>query len=215
MLYLLDACQSAGQLPLDVRELGCDFLSATGRKYLRGPRGTGFLYARQELIEQFEPPFLDLHAAEWVAADRYVIRPDARRFENWETNYAGKVGLTAAIDYALRVGQPAAWERIKTLAGELRAALSRLPGIEICDLGQEQCGIISFRVAGLEAGSIRQSLAAQNINVSVSRQRSTRLDMEARGLSEVVRASIHYYNSEAELAQFNVVLAAALENRTL
>ncbi len=213
VLYLLDACQSAGQLPLDVKKLGCDFLSATGRKYLRGPRGTGFLYVREELIEQFEPPFLDLHAAQWVTTDRYVIRPDARRFENWETNYAGKSGLTAAIDYALSWGQPETWERIKALAGKLRSDLRRLPGIEICDLGQEQCGIISFRApGGLEAGVIRQKLSAQNINVSVSRRPSTRLDMEARGLNEVLRASVHYYNTEAELDQFNGVLAAALKN---
>lgn len=208
-LYLLDACQSAGQLPLDVAELGCDFLSATGRKYLRGPRGTGFLYVRGALIEQFEPPFLDLHAAQWVATDRYEVRKDARRFENWETNYAGKVGLGVAIDYCLGWGQAAIWDRIKALGQQLRFALKQIPGVEICDLGQEQCGIVSFRLKGGEAGAIRQSLTAQKINISVSRLRSTRLDMEARGLSEVLRASVHYYNTEQEIEH----LCAAL-NKT-
>jgi cysteine desulfurase / selenocysteine lyase len=202
ILYLLDACQSIGQLPIDVEQIGCDMLSATGRKYLRGPRGTGFLYVRQGVLERLEPPFLDLHAAEWVAKDRYEIRPDARRFENWETNYAGKIGLGVAIDYALEWGMDAIWRRIKMLAYKLRTQLSPLPGVIVRDRGITQCGIVTFSVEDKDPEEIRLALSNHNINVSVSVKSSTFLDMEARGLESLVRASVHYYNTEEEIARF-------------
>ena len=202
VLYLLDACQSAGQLPLDVAEIGCDMLSATGRKYLRGPRGTGFLYVRQSALDKLEPPMLDLHAARWTALDQYEMRNDARRFENWETNYAAKLGLGAAVDYALDWGIDAIWERVQMLAETLRARLSALPGVTVHDIGQVRCGIVTFAIDGRQPEEIRQTLREQNINVSTSTVFSTRHDMEARQLSEVVRASVHYYNTEAEIDRF-------------
>lgn len=207
ILYLVDACQSVGQMPIDVRQIGCDMLSTTGRKYLRGPRGTGFLYVRREVLEQLEPPLLDLHAATWVARDRYKVRPDARRFENWETNFAGKIGLGVAIDYTMQWGVDNIWRRIKSLSYQLRAGLSPLPGVIVHDRGINQCGIVTFTVEGIASEEIKRLLAEQRINVSVAERSSTRLDMEARGLTTMVRASVHYYNTEQEVEQFCQQLA--------
>ena len=200
--YVLDACQSAGQVPLDVGTLKCDVLSGTGRKYLRGPRGTGFLYAGPRALERIEPPFLDLHAAEWTGARTYEIRPDARRFENWETYYAGKLGLGAAIDYALELGVEATSERILALGSTLRSALDALDGVTTHDKGEFRGGIVTFAVDGIESEDVQALLSAQQINTSTSPVGHARFDLPHRGLATLVRASVHYYNSEDEIDRF-------------
>jgi len=197
--YLLDACQSVGQLPVDVEEIGCDVLSATGRKYLRGPRGTGFLYVRSSMLERLEPPFLDMRAADWVEPDRYVLRPDAIRFEEWEQAYAAKAGLSTAIDYALGWGLDSIWQRIAALGESLRTRLGDVEGVTVRDLGAVRCGIVTFTVDGVEAGELKEGLARERINVTVSPRSSTLLDSNARALPDLVRASVHYYNTDEEL----------------
>jgi selenocysteine lyase/cysteine desulfurase len=200
--FLLDACQSVGQLPVKVDEIGCDMLSATGRKFLRGPRATGLLYVRTSLIEKLEPPFLDLHAATWVAPDRFEIRLDARRFENWEQNYAGKIGLAVAIRYALRWSLEEIQRRVSNLADQLRKQLSSIRGITVRDLGLNKSGIVTFTADGRDSEEMRKALQKRNINVSVTTKASTLLDMRVRGLTEMIRASVHYYNSEQEIDRF-------------
>ena len=206
--YLLDACQSIGQMPVDVERIGCDLLSATGRKFLRGPRGTGFLYVRRDFLDRVEPPFLDLHAATWTAPDNYEIRPDARRFENWETNYAAKIGLGVAVDYALSWGLDAIEARVTDLADRLRAQLSLLDGVRVHDQGRRKCGIVTFTVDGVTAQQVQQRLRDQGVNVSVSLVDYARLDLSSRGLPDLVRASVHYYNTERELDQLIHALPA-------
>jgi cysteine desulfurase / selenocysteine lyase len=201
ILYLLDACQAVGQMPVDVAQLGCDMLSATGRKFLRGPRGTGFLYARRDLLLQLEPPVIDHFAAPWVAADRYELRADARRFETWENNYAARLGLGVAIDYALAIGLDDIAVRCRGLADRLRVELRGIPGATLYDLGPHPAAIVTFTLAGVDADAIKGKLAASRINVSTSRASSTLLDAAARGLPTVVRASPHYYNTEDEVGQ--------------
>jgi selenocysteine lyase/cysteine desulfurase len=202
IIFLLDACQSVGQMPLDVKSIGCDLLSGTGRKYLRGPRGTGFLYASKTILNKLEPPFLDLHAATWTTMNNYEIRPDAKRFENWESYVAGRIGLGVAVDYALDLGSESIYHRISNLASQLREKLQTIPGIEVKDLGQEKCGIVTFTKSSESATQIQSRLRKENINVSVSVMEYARLDMENRGEKEFVRASVHYFNTEDEIEQF-------------
>lgn len=202
ILFLLDACQSAGQLDLDVQAIGCDLLSATGRKYLRGPRGSGFLYVRKERLEEIEPPVLDLHSAHWVTPERYEMRPDARRFENWEFNYAAVLGLGAAVDYALAWGMPEIERRVVALAADLRTGLAEVPGVTVQDIGTRKCGICTFTHERLDAATISARLRAQAINTSVSDPNSTLLDATARGLPDLVRASVHYFNTDEEIDRF-------------
>jgi cysteine desulfurase / selenocysteine lyase len=197
--YLLDACQSVGQLPVDVDEIGCDMLSATGRKFLRGPRGTGFLYVRSSVLDRVEPPLLDMRAADWVAPDRYELRPDAKRFEEWEQNYAVKAGLAAAIGYALGWGVESIWARVHELGERLRRLLGEIDRVTVRDIGAVRCGIVTFDVDGVPADRIKEALARERINVTVSEPSSTLLDARERQLPDLVRASVHYYNTEDEL----------------
>lgn len=197
--FLLDACQSIGQLPVDVGALGVDMLSATGRKWLRAPRGTGFLYVSRRMMDRIDPPFLDLHSASWTAPDRYFVRPDARRFESWESGYAARIGLGVAIDYARGIGLDAIAACVGALADGLRARLTERPGVRVHDQGVQRCGIVTFTVDGVSCTDVRRSLTAAGVNTSVTSHASARFDLDRRGLTDVVRASPHYYNTEAEL----------------
>ena len=200
--YLLDACQSVGQMPLDVKKLGCDLLSGTGRKFLRGPRGTGFLYVSKAILDRLDPPFIDLHAANWTDARSYELRPDARRFENWESYVAGRIGLRAAVRYALDLGLEPIRARVTLLADHLRASLAELLGVKVQDLGRVRSRIVTFTKDGEQPRDIQARLRAANIGVSVSSKSSAQLDFGRRGLSQVVRASVHYFNTDDEISVF-------------
>ena len=205
--YLLDACQSVGQVAVDVDRIGCDFLSSTGRKYLRGPRGTGFLYVRTESLDLIEPPFLDLHAADWVSKDEYRMADGAARFENWEGFVAGKIALGAAVRYLLELGPQNVFDRIAELAATLRRQLSDLPGITVHDQGLRKGGIVTFSHQDTDVRRIKVALASQDMNVNLSVPKWARLDAEARNLPTMIRASVHAYNTTDEIERFVAVIA--------
>lgn len=199
VFYVLDACQSAGQVPLDVGTLGCDVLSATGRKYLRGPRGTGFLWVGDDAMDVLDPPMPDLHSATWTGPHSYELCPDARRFEHFESSVAARLGLGAACRYATGLGVEPTWERIVALGAELRDSLAALDGVEVHDKGEVRGGIVTLSVQGASASEVSTRLRAAGINTSVTAATSAVFDLPERGLADLVRASVHYYNTDSEI----------------
>ena len=202
-MYLLDACQSAGQLPLNVAELECDFLVYTGRKFMRGPRGTGILYARPSVLEQLGPlGFVDGKSASWTSPDGFEYQAGATRFEFGEQNYAGKVGLAVATRYMLHLGITEIADRTQALAAEFRSALNAFPSVTVLDEGLERSGIVTFNVEGVRAEVVQSGLRDQAINVSAPAAGNAQLDMGLRGIPALVRTGIHYYNTEQEIGVF-------------
>eukprot|EP00889_Picochlorum_renovo_P001791 jgi/Picre1/28821/NNA_004218.t1 len=205
--FLLDACQSVGQICTDVKEIQCDFLSGTGRKFLRAPRGTGFLYCSKDYLDAFEPASIDVASASWTNSSDYKLVGTCRRFEKYEMSYAARVGLAVALRECNNLGIHIIEKRILHLAEYLRNALEHnVPGLLLRDKGTRLCGIVSFTVQGITADELYALLQSEQVSVSVSRITSSRLDFEKRHLEQVVRASVHVYNSEEELDRFVSIL---------
>lgn len=198
--YLVDACQSVGQIPVDVQKIRCDFLSATMRKFLRGPRGAGFLYVSDKIINQkLEPLFIDMRGADWISADQYSPRMDARRFEEWELPYALVLGSKAAIDYANAIGLEKIKERNAYLCNRLRNGISEINGLRLLDLGPEQSSIITVEISGQKAQDVLHGLRHENINTSVGYRSFALIDFEAKDVEWALRISPHYYNTDEEV----------------
>lgn len=200
--YLLDACQALGQMPVDVDQLGCDLLCGTGRKFLRGPRGTGLLYVRKTLIEQLQPNQLNHHAAPLLSAHNYQLRSDAKRFECWERSCAAQLALGVAIDYALAWGLGAISERVRFLAATLRQKLAAIDGVTIADQGGELCAIVTFSCAQRPANQLQQQLALRQINTSTVPFSANPVSSEKFPHPVLLRASPHYYNTVEEIEHF-------------
>jgi len=210
--YLLDACQAVGQMPVDVEELGCDYLSAAGRKWLRAPKGTGFLYVREERLSEpgCEPGIIDDIGAPWTSADAYELLDSARRFETHENSPALRLGLGTAIEYARTLGLDNIRTRVNHLAEGLRTELAGLPGIRVQDLGVEHAGLVTFAHDSVASADITAALLKENITVKTIPQAGALLDTLARGIPELVRVSAHYFNSEDELEAVLKALRGAI-----
>ena len=205
--YLVDACQSVGQMPVDVNDLRCDYLAATARKFARGPRGIGFLYASDRMLEQGAYPlFVDMRGADWSEPDAFRLVNGARRFENWEFAYALVLGLGEAARYSLGVGS-AGGERAWALAAELRQHLAVLSGVRVLDRGRQRCAIVTIDVRGHDAADLKLRLRELGVNTSSSDRDDGVLDMDEKRATSVLRFSPHYYNTEEELT----TAVAALE----
>ncbi len=208
-IYLLDSCQAAGQVPLDVGELGCDFLVYTGRKWMRGPRGTGVLYARSSVLDKLgSQPFIDGRSAEWLDAGGYRLEPGARRFEYGEQHFSGKVGLGIATRYMLDVGIEAIADRVQMLSHRLRSGLADVTDLEICDEGGPQGGAVTFTLRGEATPEVGASLRSQGLNLSVPGRRNAQYDIGHRGIAAVYRAAVHYFNTEDEVDRAIELIAA-------
>lgn len=200
ILYLVDACQSVGQMPIDVEEIGCDFLSTTARKFLRGPRGIGFLYVSDRALDLgLEPLFPDMRGADWIEADLYQPAPGAQRFENWEFPHALVLGMGKAAEYALAVGLEPARDRVRSLADMARELLGEIDSVRVLDRGEEKGAIVTV-TAERAAGELVAGLAAAGINTNVTARAYAILDFDDKGVEFGIRISPHYYNTEDEIA---------------
>jgi selenocysteine lyase/cysteine desulfurase len=208
VLYLLDGTQAAGQFPVDMTELGCDLFCGTGRKFLRGPRGTGFLYVRSEALDRLEPPVVEIGSATWDGGRGFRWEPGAQRFETWERSGVTIVGLGAAVEQALELGMDAIGERAIGLGARLRDQLTALPRVTAYDQGVRQGAIVTVKVDGVPSPDVMAALSRADVNVTLTVPADNPLDMEERGVHPLVRLSPHYYNTEAELDRAVEVIAA-------
>jgi selenocysteine lyase/cysteine desulfurase len=198
--YLIDGCQAVGQMPVDVSRLQCDYFSAATRKFMRGPRGLGFLYVSDRALDAGAHPLLvDMHGATWKEADAFALTPDARRFETWEFAHALVLGAGAAARYAYDVGVEIARDRARELAAHARARLAAVPGVRVLDRGFELCAIVTASVAGWDAKDLKLRLRARGINTSSPDREDAVIDMDEKGASSALRISPHYYNTKEEI----------------
>ncbi|MGV9883580.1 aminotransferase class V-fold PLP-dependent enzyme [Streptomyces sp. NPDC003006] len=200
LLYLVDACQSVGQFVIDVEEIGCDLLTATCRKFLRGPRGSGFLYVSDRVLRAgYEPLFIDMHGARWTEPGRYEPVRTAARFEEWEVPYATVLGSAAATRYAREVGIEAIERRTPALAARLRERLAPIPGVRVLDRGPLLAALVTFAVADRQPRPFKAAMDARGINSALSFREFAQFDFGDKNVDWCLRLSPHYYNTEEEV----------------
>ncbi len=199
ILYLLDACQAVGQLVVDVQKIGCDFLNATGRKFLRGPRTSGFLFISDNVLNLgLEPLFIDRRGASWTATENYEVQKSALRFEPMERGVE-IIGLAEAVRYANEIGIQNIENYNKIIGEKLRENLSQIPNIQLLDKGSVQSNIITFNVKNKTLPEVDSYLRANKIYFSQSLKSFAIIDFTKKGVDWAIRFSPHYFNTLNEM----------------
>jgi len=208
VLYLLDACQSVGQLLVDVKEIGCDFLTATGRKFLRGPRGTGILYVSDRALNAgLVPMIFDMQGAKWSGFDTYELADTAVRFEFWESSIAGKLGLVAALKYVNEIGIANIEQYNAVLMKKFRTQLKDIKGLNLHDRGIRLSNILTFTIAGKSIEELTALLDANQVYYSISFKDFALIDFTRKNLERAIRFSPHYFNTAEELEKIVAILS--------
>jgi selenocysteine lyase/cysteine desulfurase len=200
IVYLVDGCQSIGQMPIDVEAIGCDFFSATARKYLRGPRGAGVLFVSDRVLDAgLEPLFPDMRGADWITDDLYQPVPDARRFETWEFAWSLVIGTGVAARYASALGLDAIRDRAHGLSAELRRLLDDVAGVRVLDHGPALGATVTASVEGRVPADLVAELRRRGINTSSQTRIDAVIDYDHKGVDGALRMSPHYFNDESDL----------------
>lgn len=206
ILFQLDACQSAGHIPLNVNDLGCDIMTGTARKFLRGPRGIGFLYVNERARQKMEPIVLTNQSAAWVQSDKYDLRSDTRVFEAWERSVVNQLGFKAALDYYQNIGVKEAGHTLLNVADYLRSGLAVKSNVSMTCPHSARSAIITFNLTGLSPEDVKMRMEGHGISTQIASVNHTRLDLEARQIDKAVRVSPHYYTTSEDVDRFLDVL---------
>lgn len=208
ILYMVDACQSIGQIPVDVRKIKCDILCATSRKYMRGPRGMGFLYIKESCLARLKTPYINMMSAKWIAPDQYSLEHDIKLFDHWEKSFSILKGFEESVRLILEIGVENIWKRIQDLAEYFRASIERLEHYQCMDKGEHLCGIVTFKHDSISTEQVFETLAKAGINTSISYNWSSFTDLNEKQTESVNRASIHFVNTFEEIDKCVQILSA-------
>jgi selenocysteine lyase/cysteine desulfurase len=207
ILYIVDACQSVGQMPVDVENIQCDFLSVTGRKFLRGPRGTGFLYVSDRVLKMGLTPLrLDGWSANWVGPDRFDFHESARRYEVYEQSYSCTLGLKEAISYANQIGLDEIYDYNQELLQRLRSNLASDGDILFLDHGNHLVNIFTFQKKGVSKADLEGALSKNEVYFSSAFRGAALIDFDKKGVDWAIRLSPHYFNTMEEMDRVSEII---------
>jgi cysteine desulfurase/selenocysteine lyase len=206
-LTLVDAAQSAGHLPINVQELGCDFLAFSGHK-MCAPTGVGALYGRAEVLDAMPPWHGGGEMIVSVTLERSAFKKAPHRFEAGTPNIAGAIGLAAAIDYIERIGRPAIFEHDAQLAGYAMERLAELPGIRVLGPAGERGALVGFVMETAHPHDLATFADQHGLALRGGHHCNQPL-MRRFGVPGTTRASFYFYNTTTEIDRMIEILRAA------